>query len=442
MPLGSDHERVHLAVVWGRRRVGKTALIEQFGRDRPTIFHTAAGRPAEQELRLLSRQVSTLDAGRRDLVARPFHDWDDAMDVLSAIWEQRQVRIVFDEFPELTTTSPELPGVLRAMLDRPSRHTKLLLSGSAVRTMYAMQGVRAPLYGRVDLTLGLHPFRPHEAAAMLADLDPAERAQVWTIVGGVPLYLRWWDTSSDLASNIERLVTRTDGRLLHEGQLVLATEAGSGDLTGPVLRAIATGRTKYSEINDVAKADAARTLERLIELRLIERSVPVTDDARRTRRRVYHIADNFLAFWLGVVDRFRSEIERGLGQTIITSVLATLDAHAGPRWEAAVREHLRRVAITGALGDDIVAVGRWWRDRPEPVEIDAVVLSGADRRPVLAAKAKWTTTVDGRRVASALRRRTTYLPNADNNLRLAIAARKHVTNADDITVITAADIFS
>jgi len=74
------------------------------------------------------------------------------------------------------------------------------------------------------------------------------------------------------------------------------------------------------------------------------------NDPRRTRRRTYRIADNFLAFWLGLLDRFRPEIERGLGESILDVLLASLDDHMGRPWEEAFRDHLRRRAAAGDLG--------------------------------------------------------------------------------------------
>jgi uncharacterized protein len=104
----------------------------------------------------------------------------------------------------------------------------------------------------------------------------------------------------------------------------------------------------------------------------------VTEDPVRTRRRRYRIADNFLAFWLGMLDRHRSAISRGLGGQILPVLERQLDEHMGERWEAAFREHLLRLAARVELGEEIVDVGRWWRDAP-PVEIDAVALAGRSR---------------------------------------------------------------
>lgn len=434
-----------LGLLWGRRRVGKTALLEEFSRARRTVFHTAAGRPVADELRLLGDAAGqSTRTGTRDLAARPFRDWDDALDTLADVARSQRLLVVLDEFPELVAASPELPAVLRAFWDRAAGRTKLrvLLCGSAVRTMHAMQEERAPLYGRFDLSLLLHPFRPHEAAQLLPRLKPADAALVWGIVGGIPLYLSWWDQGGSVAANLRRLACTPGGRLLDEGQLVLASEGDMGDLGELVLRAIAAGRTRHGEIEQAVRAEPGRVLDRLVELRLVERVVPVTERRERTRRRCYRIADNFLSFWLGQLDRHRSAIGRGLGTQVAPVLARQLDDHMGDRWEAAFREHLVRLAARGELGEEIVDLGRWWRDSP-PVEIDAVALAGRGRRPVLAGEAKWAKRVDGRRVARELEHKAESLPGLDaaKPLRLAVAARERVDNGEGIVTVTAAEVF-
>jgi uncharacterized protein len=433
-----------LGIVWGRRRVGKSALLGRFAQDKPAILHTAASRPPADELRILARATAgVVRRGLRDLETRPFVDWTDALEFVAEQAADEPLLLVLDEFPELVAVTPELPSILRAFWDRARTQTQLriLLSGSAVRTMEAMQEERAPLYGRTDLALLLHPFQPHEAAAMLPSLSPSERALVWGLVGGVPLYLEWWDDAASVSDNLRRLVCTPGGALLNEGQLVLSTEGDQGHIAAQSLRSIALGRTRFGEIRDAVRTDPTRTLERLVALRLIERVVPVTEDQRRTRRAVYRIADNFLAFWLQLVEPLRGAIDHGMGESILPVLESSLDDFMGPRWEDAFRAHLRRRAAENELPKQrIVAIGPWWRDAPA-VEIDAVALAGRRRRPVLVGEATWARKVDGRRIARALAEKARALPDLADDYARAVCARDEVDHHEGLHIVTSGDIF-
>ncbi|MBN1172890.1 MAG: ATP-binding protein, partial [Micromonosporaceae bacterium] len=419
------------ALVWGRRRVGKTLLLQRFAQDRRAIFHTGAGRSARAELVQLSRQVQAAGLpGLRDVGQRPYADWDDAFEHLAEAAQTDPMLLVLDEYPELERTSPELPGVLRAFLDRASGSTQLriLLCGSAVRSMRAMQEERAPLYGRFDLSLQLHPFEPWEASLLLTGLQPADQALVYGLLGGMPLYLSWWDAQASVEENLRRLVCRPAAPLLVEGDLVLATEAELGDQPAAVLHAIASGKTRHSEIKDWVRAEPARTLDRLVELRLVDRIVPVTEDPARSRRRVYRVADNFLAFHLGLVSRYRDEIERGLGDSILPVLLASLDDQLGRPWEDMVRRQVRRECAAGRLAPDVVAVGPWWTMDGQN-EIDILALSGRSRTPVLAGEAKWARSVDAARLLSELCRKIARTGANPDTMRYLVAAREQVRGA-------------
>jgi AAA+ ATPase superfamily predicted ATPase len=433
-----------MAIVWGRRRVGKTALLQHFAADLPAVFHTGAGRPPSAELEALSHAAAPIVGARtRDLEARPFADWEDALETLAVAARSRRILLVLDELPSLEESSPGLPSRIRAVWDRVQSGSKLklLLCGSAVRVMEAMQEERSPLYGRLDLSLLLHPFRPDEAALMLPALDPDQRALVWGLLGGIPLYLRWWDQGASVRSNLRRLASAPGAQLLTEGQLVLATEGEAGDLARQTLYAIASGRTKHNEIEQAIRADPGRTLDRLVSLRLVERVVPVTEDPRRTRRRIYRLADNFLAFWLGVLDRYRPEIERGLGESILPVLVESLDDHMGIPWEVAFRDHLRRRAVRGELGEGVVAVGPFWTGAADPGEIDAVALAGRSKEAVLLGEAKWRRRVDAEGIRAELARKASSLPRLAEKPTYAVCARERVDNARDVLAITAEDIF-
>ena len=431
-----------LAVVWGRRRVGKTALIARFANGHRTVFHTGTRRPVGEELRTLAAAAAAA-VEERDLRRDPFRDWADALNILARAARDEPLLLVLDEFPELVETAPELPSVIRALWDQIDGTSKLrlLLCGSAVRTMEATREERAPLYGRFDLSLLLHPFRPHEMSALLPALSPADRALTWGIVGGVPLYLQWWDQDATVLANLAELACQPAAPLLSEGQLVLATEGDAGDLARQILYAIAAGQTKHNEIADAIRADPTRTLDRLVELRMIERVIPVTEDPRRTRRRIYQITDNFLAFWLGVLAPHVAEIERGLGEGILPVLMQELDDFMGPRYEEGFRAHLRRLAVAGELGPEVVAIGPYWTAAADPAQIDAVVLAGRSRTAILAGEAKWGRQIDATPIVRDLRRKAAALTSAAADMRFAVCGRERVDGHADL-VVTAADIFS
>jgi hypothetical protein len=205
---------------------------------------------------------------------------------------------------------------------------------------------------------------------------------------------------------------------------------------------VAAGRTKYNEIEQAVGTSPSRVIDNLIELRLLERISPVADKARRTRRSSYRIADNFLAFWLGVVSKYRGEIDRWLGKTILNALVADLDDYMGPRWEEAFRQHLRRLVARGNLGDDVVAVGPYWSDGRDPVEIDAVVLAGRSRKAVLVGETKWAKALNGEAVRRSLEEKARRLPSRVETLAYAACAREKVSAALGLRTFTARHIFS
>jgi hypothetical protein len=141
-----------------------------------------------------------------------------------------------------------------------------------------------------------------------------------------------------------------------------------------------------------------------------------------------------------VLGRYREEIDRGLGDTVLPSLLASIDEHMGGCWEDAFRDHLRRRAAT--IHPETVAIGPWWRAGGQD-QIDAVVLATRAREPVLVGEAKWSRSVNGGRIAAQLAAKAGGLTDHVDDVRFAICARSEVTSASpDALVVTASDIFT
>jgi AAA+ ATPase superfamily predicted ATPase len=447
-----DRPGPQMGVVWGRRRVGKTYLLAHWCRGRRAIFHVARNRPAAEELAELSAAAAPLlNLPLRDLASRPFTSWDDAFETLAGAAADQPLVLVVDEFPELLLANPGLESAWRAIWERlGDRRLRLVLCGSAVRTMEALQEERAPLFGRAMLRLHLRPFAPHEAALMLPAASPGDRARAWGVCGGSPFYLSLWDAGAPVRENLAALFGTEQGLLLNEGQLILATEDFAGGrrerIPEQVLRTIAAGRTRFAEIKQALGTDPTRALTALQDLDLIERVLPVGPNAD-PRRAYYRVSDNFLAFWLAVVEPHRPAISRRMGPGVTEVLVRQLDDFMGDRWEEAFRAHLVHALADDERVQPLVELGRFWHQfGNDPGEIDAVGLTGRDRRLTLAGEAKWARREDGRRLLRTLERKVlaSGLATASGPEPLyALCAREEITGdlPDGVLVVTAADVF-
>ncbi len=440
-----------LGVVWGRRRVGKSHLLAHWAGGKRAIYHVARNRALGQELAALSAAAApVLALPDRDLASRPFRDWDEAFDIFRRAAARAPLIVIIDEFPELVQADPHVESALRAIWEgMGDQAVRLVLCGSAVRTMEALQEERAPLYGRATLRMQVRPFLPGEAALMLSDLDPAERAKVWGVCGGTPFYLDLWDQSLSFRDNLARLVATEHGLWLNEGQLILATEDFAGGrrerVPEQVLRAIAAGRTRFGEIKDALGTDPSRALAALADLDLVQRVLPVGRNAD-PRRAYYRVADNFLAFWLSIVEPRRAAIIQGLGRSVAAAMESQLDGFMGDRWEDAVRAHLVQAFVDDPRVAPVIEVGRFWHQYgTDPAEIDVAMLSEPGGRLSVAAEVKWAKREDGTRLLRALVRKahaSNLVPPDGPEPVYVLAARQEVTGnlPDDVLVVTAADV--
>jgi uncharacterized protein len=441
-----------LGVVWGRRRIGKSHLLAHWAAGKRAIYHVSRNRPMGQELAALSAAAApVLDLPDRDLASRPFRDWDEAFDAFRRVAQEAPLVVIIDEFPELVQADPHVESALRAIWEGMGEHpVRLILCGSAVRTMEALQEERAPLYGRATLRMQVRPFLPGEAALMLPDLDPAERARVWGVCGGTPFYLDLWEQTLSFRDNLVRLVATEHGLLLNEGHLILATEDFAGGrrerVPEQVLRAIAAGRTRFGEIKDALGIDPSRALAALADLDLVQRVLPVGRNAD-PRRAYYRIADNFLAFWLSIVEPRRAGIIQGLAKSVAGVMESQFDGFMGDRWEDAVRAHLTQTIVEDPRVAPVTEVGRFWHQYGnDPAEIDVAMLSEPGGRLSVAAEVKWAKHEDGRRILRSLVRKahaSDLVPPEGPDPVYVLAARQAVTGdlPAEVLTVTAADVF-
>lgn len=378
-----------LVVLRGRRRIGKSFLIDRALAGRRVISFQADEQPERGHLDLLAREAARLLPGRPPLT---FGDWETALEFFAAQAEQQPLTVVLDEFQWLVQAQRALPSILQRHWDRWQRAgtpVTLVLSGSALTLMEELLAHGSPLFGRANYRPLIGPLDYRDAACFARERStPEALLRRYAVLGGTPQY-QVWAGAAPLPAVIRDRILRK-GESLYEEPLHLLREEQRIRDPGTyfaVLAAIAAGATQFNEIQQ--RAGIAKNLDlmlaRLGELGYVARREALEPAARRARGG-YRIADPFFRFWFRYVFPHRSRLERGRVGEVYAEVEADLDTFMGLAFEDSAREWLGRYAQPGRFPDS-ERLGSWW-SHDGHVEID-IVGTSKDRYDLIAS-CKWS----------------------------------------------------
>ncbi len=396
-----------LAVLWGRRRIGKTRLLLEWCKKSGGLY-TVADQSAEAvQIRYFAEAAEQILPGFASVT---YPDWRTVLAALSRDASARGWRgpLVIDELPYLVAASPALPSALQRWLDHDARRAGLVvaLAGSAQHMMHglALEG-SSPLYGRAAQALRLAPLPAGYLPGALALEDPLDAVRSYAAWGGVP---RYWELAApyrdDVEQALDQLVLDPLGPLHQEPDRVLGAELPSAASLRPILDAIGSGAHKVSEIGGrlgQPSTSLSRPLKRLVDLGLVRRERPYGAPERGSKRTLYKVADPFLRIWFTVVAPRRAQ----LAEASRAGRLA-IWRRAAPRLLAAAFEDLCRLALPrlGRAGGHLAGLegfgsaGRFWSAGGP--EWDLVSTSHDDRR-LLVGEVKWRERdVDARQLAA------------------------------------------
>ena len=397
-----------LIVVYGRRRCGKSRLLQEALGGHARAYYLADLSDASIQRRALSIEAERIVPG---FAAASYGDWAAVLET----WRRRAPRdawLVLDELPYLVQVSPALPSIIQRIIDTPGeRPLRLLACGSSQRMMHGLVlDETAPLYGRAAEVIKVAPMPPEALPAAL-QLDAEDSVVAYSIWGGLP---RNWELAADYGSTSEALaalVLDRNGVLHGEPSRLLLDDMRSAVQANSLLGLIGSGCHRLSEIGGRVGQSAtnlSRPLSRLIALGYVRREVPFGESTRSTRRTLYRLDDPFLLFWYRFVAPNRSRLEIDLIDAVHAEVLARLAGHVAEVWEWLARRSVPQMAIDGLQWNP---ASRWWgRDVDgDPLEID-VVAESSDRRHLLLGEAKWSDRADPPGILSALRRKAERIP--------------------------------
>lgn len=402
-----QRSQADLITLWGRRRVGKSTLLAEFARDKRGLYFYGTRMPLPDLLADFSRQAAEL-LDDPYLARAPFASWEIALEELSRRLAGQRWVLILDEFSYLCEVSPGLDTLVQRWWDNNGQHSQVLtiIAGSAFSFMEGLVGTRGPLHGRRTGQLDLRPFDYRDAALFYPHLSPADRVRAYACLGGMPAYLRHFQPGEPLAAALKRTVLAREHALFREAEELLRTEFHRQALYAAILRAVAQGEARPSDIARAAGKSSADQifdhLQRLQELGLLEREVPVTERGRpRLQRVLYRLAEPYLRFWYKFVSPHQSLL-------FVTSPDDFWEREVAPRldefvartaWEEVVRQALWR-RLPARVSD----LGRWWDSANE---FDVVgVWEGA---VTLIGECKWTNSPLSLRDLHALRARSSVL---------------------------------
>ena len=385
-----------LLIVYGKRRVGKTALLKAFLQGKAGIYFLADRRPEREQLRevavRLGGHFTDTFIGRKG-----FDTWLEAFEYLATRLRPAGTKaaerlvLILDEYPYLAENNHATSSLFQKGWDETLQRLPLtlVLCGSSMAMMESETlAHRAPLYGRRTGDLFVRPLDFAGARQFLPKRRPfAQAVEVYAVLGGMPGYLRQFDFDLDLLGNIREQILTPGAFLFREVDFLLKEELREPRNYLAILRAISQGRRKFGEIaNDtgLGKNVLHKYLHVLEDLQLVERDVPITEKMpQKSRRSLYGLQDPFVAFWFACGYPYVSDLELGETRPALRRVRDLLPHLLGRAYERIARETLRRGE---GLPFPLHRVGHWWDDQ---AEIDVVGLND-EANAILFGEVKWS----------------------------------------------------
>ena len=376
--------RFQLFILYGRRRVGKTTLLNEFCKGKDAIFYSAEQSNDKLNLEKFSSLVFDF-FGEHDL--EPFTSWTRALSYIDEHCNGKRLVLIIDEFPYLVRKNRALLSELQHIIDHKLSGGNLfmVLCGSYMGFMEKeVLGSKSPLFGRRTAQLHMKPLDYRTSAKFLNGFSNVEKLELYGAFGGTPLYLHQIDANESFEENIKRAYLKTTSYLYEEPLLLIRQEVQEPGVYSAIIEAIASGYTKANEISTKIGEDTAKTVKyitTLCELGIVYKETPF-GSSESTRKSIYGISDFMFRFWYRYVFANRTLIETGAQQAVwVKKIAPDYSNYMGLVFEKVCRDWLCTENADGRLPILFTSIGRWWGTNPlthTQEEIDIVACDGGD----------------------------------------------------------------
>ena len=364
-------------IIYGRRRVGKTALINEFCKDKLTVYFSALNASSQENLEALSKAIYLCE-NPDETNAPVYQSYEDALKAITVMSKDRRLVFVIDEYPYLAKAEKSISSRLQHIIDHVWQNGQLylILCGSSMSFMeYQVLGYESPLYGRRTAQFKIQALTYREIERFHPELDVEEQALLYGITGGIPHYINKLEIENSLDEALKEHLFNASSYLFEEPENLLKQELREPAIYNSVISAIAGGASRSNEISTkvgVESGICAKYLKVLLELGILKKETPVTE--KPGRKTIYAIDDNFFRFWYRFVPRNMSAISsERMEQIYDRAVKQFLPDYMGLIFEKICREYLLKYARN--LPILLSEAGQWWGSDPKThkeVQIDIV----------------------------------------------------------------------
>lgn len=390
-----DKNGSSLIIVYGRRRVGKTTLLTEFIKDKPSLYFLAT-----QESEVLNRNAFKEKAaeylGDSMLSDVTVSKWDTIFQAIVSKKQKEKTVLIIDEFQYLGKSNPAFPSVFQRIWDELLKDSNicLILCGSLISMMMSQTlSYQSPLYGRRTAQIRLKQIPFHYYKDFFKEVSTTYLVEHYAVTGGVPKYIESFSECQDIYEGIENHILNQSSYLYEEPYFLLQQEVTEIGSYFSILRAIAFGNHKLSEIASALEtkaSDLTRSLKTLIDLDLLQREVPVTEEnPEKSKKGLYKITDNYIMFWFTFIYPNRGDIERGNLEYVMDKIKKSfVRSHAAFVYEDICRESLY---YDEKIPCHFSKIGRYW---DKNTEIDIVGLNEEEHTILFGECKYWSGPVD------------------------------------------------
>lgn len=383
-----------LVILYGRRRVGKTSLINKFIEGKNALFFLASEESeAQNRESFKQRAADFINSGLLRHAA--VSNWDVIFKAIIDTEFDKKPIIVMDEFQYIGKSNPAFPSIFQRIWEEilKNKSVMVILCGSLISMMESQTlNYDSPLYGRrtAQIRLKQIPFRYY--GQFFPDRSEKELIEMYSVTGGVPKYIELFSECDDIYSAIRQNVLNTSGYLYDEPHFLLQQEVSEIGSYFSLIKAIAAGNSKLSAIATVLETkttNLTKYLKTLIDLDILEREVPVTEDnPEKSKRGLYRIRDNYIKFWFAFVYPNMSFLESGNTEIVMSKIRkGFVSNQIAFVYEDICREKMWRLSAEGVWDFHFSKIGRYWDSN---VEIDIAALDPDGKNLILGECKYWT----------------------------------------------------